>query len=439
MKIWNTLRFKLVVSLLLLCAASSSWGSCKRATSSLQADSAYSALIPFGKINLTDTYFMPPGSLLDSVVVPSTNYTTRGATGSTVLWECDEEDLPDIYFLIATNGDDRVGGNVDIGGPDGLTDVYATWFAYVGIRQTMSGVVVTHIWQKIPITTYATSGDKIQIRLQDIPPLQAELFRVSSLPPTGIASFCSGIAYASTSGTLYSCTEPNSYIQLSGNDNVSFSFGHDQPGDDCATKYKFWGSDNGFGYGMRTANKLYSNPTCVARSVTPLVMFPPLSVDQLEAGDETSGNFSVRVECSDSVTSGVSDTQTALGIQVSEGAYSAASTLGLVNSSGGVSTLVSDNYFDEGVAQGVGITIANGSDPGTSLTLVGQPGIATLTPGGNAAGWYPVLQGATKDGSSTSGYTTYSYNFIATLKKLNGQTVTPGKVHATAYVLVKMQ
>ena len=439
MKNWSRLLFLLCTGLVLLCAALPSSGTCRRVSSLLQADSARSALIPFGKINLTDTYFAPVGSLLGSVTVPSTNYTYGGVTGSTVLWECDESDLPNIYFLVATNGDDRVGGNVDIGGPDGLQNVYATWFAYVGIRQTMSGVAITHIWQKIPITSYETSGTKIQIRLQDIPPLQAELYRVSSLPSAGIASFCAGIAYASTAGTLYSCTEPNAYIQLAGDDNVSFSFGHDKPGDDCATKYNFWGSDNGFGYGMRTANKLYSNPTCVARSVTPYVMFPTQTVNDMEAGQEVRGNFSVRIECSDSATSGVSDQQTALGIQVSEGAYNAASTLGLVNNSGGVSTLVSDNYFDENMAKGVGITIANSSDPGTSLTLVGQPGIATLTPGGSAAGWYPVLQGATKEGATVSGYSMYSYNFIATLKKLNGQTVTPGKVHATAYVLVKMQ
>lgn len=139
------------------------------------------------------------------------------------------------------------------------------------------------------------------------------------------------------------------------------------------------------------------------------------------------------------MTSGINDTQTALGLQVSDGAYSAASTLGLVNGSGGVSALVSDNYFDSSMAKGVGITVANSKEPAKALTFVGQPGIATLTPGGNAAGWYPVLQGATKDGSSMAGYSWYTYDFIATLKKLNGQTVTPGKVHATAYVLVKMQ
>ncbi|HDS1239258.1 TPA: fimbrial protein, partial [Pluralibacter gergoviae] len=62
------------------------------------------------------------------------------------------------------------------------------------------------------------------------------------------------------------------------------------------------------------------------------------------------------------------------------------------------------------------------------------------TAGGAAAGWYPVMQGATKAGSALNGYSHYTYSLIATLKKLNDtQNVTAGKVKATAYVVVKMQ
>lgn len=447
MKRSYALLLNFLAGLLLLGVALPSWSNCTKPLTA-QTEDGYSALMPFGKINLTDLYFVPVGSMLASIVVPPTNYTFGGATGSSVLWECDASDLPNIHFLVATNGDDRVGGYYDIGGPDGLKDVYATWFAYVGLKQTMAGVVLTRTWKKVPITTYATSGTKIQIRLQDIPPMQAELYRVSSLPPlTGSATaWCGannvnggGIGYASAAGQLYSCVQPNAYIQLSGNNNVNFAFDRDKEGDDSAQHYAFWGADNGFAYGMRSAARLYSNPTCVARSVTPVVLLPTMSVNQLEAGQTVSNHFSVRVECSDSVTSGINDRQTALGLQVSEGAWNAASRLGLVNNQGGVSALVSDNYYDEGVAKGVGITVAYSSEPGTALTFVGQPGMATLTPGGNAAGWYPVLKGASKDGSSVTGFSWYTYDFIATLKKLNGQTVTPGKVHATAYVLVKMQ
>lgn len=147
---------------------SSAWATCSN-TRVGQTEDGRSALIEFGKINMTDTYFAPVGSLLATTVVPSTNYTSGGASGSSVLWECDATDLPNIYFLVATNGDDRVGGFHNAGGPDGLSDVYATWFAFVGLKQTMAGVTLGRYWKKVPITSYATQGTKIQIRLQDIP------------------------------------------------------------------------------------------------------------------------------------------------------------------------------------------------------------------------------------------------------------------------------
>lgn len=434
---------KCLLALLLAGLSSPLWATCTSSGIS-QTEDYLTALIPFGKINLFDTYFSPVGTLLSSVVVPPTNYTYGGATSSSVLWTCDESDLSAIYFLVATNGDDRVGGYYDIGATDGLSDVYATYFAYVGLKQTMSGVVLTRNWKKVPVTTYATSGTKIQIRLQDIPALQAELYRVSSLPGTSPASYyCGnnntdgfGIVYGTTSGVTYSCTQPNSYIQL-----VGPGLAHDEIGEDSATHYDFWGVDNGFGYGMRAVNRLYNTPTCVARSATPLVLLPTISINDLNNGQTSTASFTVSVECSDSVNSGTANSQTALGFQVSSGAYSAAQMLGLINSSGGVSMLLSDNYTASTTAQGVGINIAYSYAPSTPLTLIGQSGTDPLNSNymGNSAGWYPVLDNAESAGSSVSGYTHYNYNFIATLKKIDGQTVTAGKVRSTVTVLVKVQ
>lgn len=441
---YPVLRMLPCLSLLMSLITSTAWATCIDKLVS-QTEDGYTALIPFGKIDLSNDYFAPVGSLLASTVVPPTNYTHNGATGASVLWECDASDLSNIYFLAATNGDDRVGGFYDIGGHDGLSDVYATWFAYVGLRLTMAGVTLTRYWKKIPVTTYERLGNKIRIRLQDIPPLQAELYRVSSLPGTSAASsYCgnnntngAGIGFAQPSGVLYSCTQPNAYIQLAGTNGVPF--GHDEPGEDSAIHYDFWGADNGFGYGLRTANRLYNTATCVARSVTPLVLLPTISEAQLKAGMESISNFTVRVECSNSVKSGLGDTQTAMGFQVSEGAYKAAKKLGLMDIGGGISALVSDNYDDPDMAKGVGIYISNSHDPTTLMNLIGQPGIASLMPGGRIGGWYPVLDGATLEGATRPGYSNYSYSFIARLRKLPGKTVSPGRVRATAYVLVKIQ
>lgn len=437
-------RYPIQATLLtiLLIMGLSARASCTRSGVS-QTEDNRTAQIPFGKVNLYDTYFSPVGTLLASVMVPPTNYTYGGASASSVLWTCDVADLSSIYFLVATNGDDRVGGYYDIGATDGLPNVYATYFAYVGIKQTMSGVVLSRNWQSVPVTSYVeTSDGKIQIRLQDVPPLQAELYRVSTLPGTSSAShYCgnnnvdnSGIVYGSTTGRNYSCTQPNSYIQL-----VGPGLTHDAIGEDSSNHFRFWGADNGFGYGMRSVNTLYNTPTCVARSVTPVVLLPTMAISQLQAGQTATAPFSVTVECSNSATSGTSNAQTALGFQVSEGAYSAAQTLGLVNASNGVSMLLSDNYTSSEMAKGVGITIAYSNAPDTALNLIGQSGLNVLSNMGASAGWYPVLDNATETGSSNSGYTNYSYNFIATLKAISGQTVTAGKVRATATVQVKIQ
>ncbi|MQT89402.1 fimbrial protein [Pseudomonas helleri] len=50
-----------------------------------------------------------------------------------------------------------------------------------------------------------------------------------------------------------------------------------------------------------------------------------------------------------------------------------------------------------------------------------------------------VLDGASRNGSNTQNFTNYSQTITATLSALPGLTVKPGKVNATAYVLVKVQ
>ena len=417
--------------LLLVMTSMSGWAKCKT-TGVAQTEDNRTASIPFGRINLYDSYFYPVGSLLASVVVPPTNYTYGGATASSVLWECDASDLSNIYFLVATNGDHWLGGFNEIGAVDGLSGVYATYFANIGLKQTMGGVVLSRYWKKLPISTYATSGNKIQIRLQDIPPMLAELYRVSQLPIKGGNSQygCTSYLTGSSVGAQYTCNQPNAYIEL-----VGPGLTHDEIGEDSYKNFSFWGVDNGFGYGMKDGSTLYSTSSCVARSATPLVKLPPISMNELNSGLTSTASFNVSVECNNGVASGTGAGQTAIGFQVSSGSYSAAKTLGLVNSSDGVSMLLSDNYNNEEMAKGVGILISYQNSPTTPLTLIGQ----TDTNLGSNAGWYPVLNNAITADSSKSGYTNYNYNFIATLKTINGKAATVGKVRATATVLVRMQ
>lgn len=429
----------LIMLLLWLAFMPDSVARCQQMKGAMHAGDGMTAQIPFGRINLTDTYLQPAGSLLASTVVAPTAYTFGGAHAGTVLWECDEADLPALTFLVATNGDDRVGGFWDVGRGDGLQDVYATWFEHVGLRLSMAEVVLTRFWKAVPLTSYALVGGRVQIRLQDIPALRAELYRISSLPPaSGAASnFCGRMMSASGTGTVYTCNQPNGYVQLKGPGLVS-----DEVGADSAWHYRFWGAHNGFGYGLRNAVSLSNNATCVARTATPQVVLPTISAAELAAGQVARGRFGVQLECSSAASSGTGSGQTAIGIQVSAMAYAHAQRLGLLNPAGGVEALVSDNYGQVGYAEGVGIQLEDTSS-GTTMTFVGQPGMTGNVPGANpsgrSAGWWPVMEGATVTGSSAAGYQNHQRSYDAVLRMLPGQVPTPGKVQATAHVLVKVQ
>lgn len=384
--------------------------------------------ITFGTIKLSSIHLQPVGSLLGRAVVLPTDYQYGAASADSVLWECDADDLEQLQFLVATNGDDRVGGYWDLGAQDGLPNVYATYFQYVGIRQRMGSVTLTRHWQALPVSKFARVGNKVLIRLQDLPILYAELYRISQTPENAMSNHCgSGDSGLVTTG-LYSCTQPNAYIQLSGPGLIA-----DRAGQDAALNMSFWGANNGMAYGMSLGNQLWYEATCAARNATPLLVFNSITIDALQHGQSIEAQFNILIECSEQAISGTSSQQVEIGIQVSEGAYRAAKKLGLVNAENGVAALLSDDYGAVGVAQGVGIFLRDHRSSGT-MNFVGQP--AGSGHGANA-GWYPIVEGVA--GSQGAGARNYMQSYTAILKKLENENLVAGKVSATAYVLVKVQ
>ena len=404
-----------------------------------QTEDSYAAKIIFGNINLPSKHLLPAGSVIDNKVIPPTTYNFSGAHGESLLWTCDKSDLNQIYFLAATNGDDRVGGYWDIGGVDGLQDVYATYFAYVGLKQSMNGINLTRYWKKIPIQQYDEDDKKIYIRLKHLPHLEATLYRISQLPPAyGATSHYCGTGALPTTGSYGSCNQPSAYIQLSGESSVYMPFGRDQIGEDSAQFYRFWGSDNGFGYGLNTAaNTLSAQPACVVRNNTPLVTLPTISAQALNQGQSDPVPFQVQIECENIVSSGTAKGQTAIAFQPHSNAYQHAVDLGLSNTQGAVSHLLSDAYGqDTQLAQGVGIQISNSTNQ--QAMWLQQP--TAITGGGAANGWYPVLEGQPQYIGETVGeHGMYMQSYQAELKALPNQTATPGRVKATATIVVKVQ
>jgi len=426
-----------------------------------QTEDSRTARIDFGRVNLASAYLQPPGTLLASIIVPPTNYTWGGAHAESVLWYCDKSDLKNLHFLVSTNGDARHNGHNDIGAADNLSDVYATWFEYIGLRQSMAGVTLSRHWKKVELQDYDQDKncedwrdkhtrkplkDKICIRLKHIPPLHAELYRVRTLPPASGPTWggCTPMAKIRPppASNLYTCIQPSSYIQLAGSIKHGpghIGIRHDMEGEDHNNHYQFWWADNGFGYGMHGATSFSSTPTCVARSATPQVLFPAISVNDLNTGKSATTNFSVQLECSSEAISGTGKDETAIGLQASPGALAAAQRLnGLVNASGGVQYLLSDDYGAVGVARGVGIRLQRAAD-NAEVFFLGRGS----TGGRTEAGWNSFMRGADMTGLSPQpGYSHWNLEFNAILEalpKATGETITPGKVRATAHVLVKVQ
>lgn len=413
---------------------------------SINASDSYATALNFGKINLTSVYLQPVGSILGNIVVPSSNYNYGTVQDNSIIWQCDEADLPNIYFLAATNGDEPFGGHVETGLIDHLPDVYATWWQYIGLRQSISGIPLSRYWKKIPITNYEKKNGKINIRLADLPPLEATLYRISQLPSFSRGSFChlsmivSG-SYSSgklANGANSSCNQPSAYLQLTGNSSVSFGYSaRDKEGQDSNTFFSFW-PYYGIPYGLNKSNTTLSNiPTCVARNATPLINFPPISQDEIKNGAIRSAILEVEVECNDAMISGTAAGQTAIGFQPSAGAYTAASSLGLLTTQGGVKYLLSDQYgTDPDIATGVGIKLFNAAS-NKEMNFLNQ---FALAGGGEDAGWYPVLQGTPYlIGSNASGHKSYMQHYRAELKAIPNTTISAGKVKSTATVLVKIQ
>jgi len=420
----------IITLFLLLFLSGTSLAECE-ITKVTQTEDERAAKLPFGRINLSNKIFHPEGTVLASVTIPPTGYTYGGAHADSVLWICDKGDLDQLKFLAATNGDSRFGGEFEL-----IPGVYGTWFDHVGLRQTMDGVELSRIWQIIPLRDYLEVGNKIHIRLRDLPTMTADLVYVDAhVPPSGWYN-CGGYPQAprnTKDGLNYNCLQPASYIQLYGP-----GIAHDEPGEDHREyHWDFWGADNGFGYTLWNAATLSANPTCVVQSATPHVHFPTIAITELEQGGSANANFSIILDCESATVSGSGSGETAIGLQVSEGSFNAAQQLGLVHD-GGVDYLVSDQYGMPGIASGVGIALID-SD-GNQRRWVGYPG--TVGKGhhrGPLAGWHPVAWASKMVGLSPPDNYLLQLDFNARLQQLPGRSIEAGKVKATAHVNVKVQ
>lgn len=360
------------------------------------------AKIPIGNLHLYNNTIQSIGTEVAKIFVAPTEYKIKNVGPDTILWRCDKaSDVTYIKLLVATNGDDRVGGHnvVDPTDAGGALNVYYTWFKGIGIRQTMMDIPLTRTWKSIPINYDVGDRDTFSptecpkgwycIRLRHIPTLQVEFFKVAGTPPALLnpSFYCDSVTEGGTIGMgesgNYKCGQPSLYIQLA-DDNSGIldtvdnpvHFLHDIEGEDSASHFDFYGPENGFGYTLYNAAFLVpAANTCWATTAnTQTVTLPLTTTTHLDTGGEVFADFQIQIACTGNVTAGLNTGQFAVGIQASQASYTQAKTLGLVNTNQGVTALVSDDYATNAArAKNVGIFLYKdgGSTP---MNFVGQPG-----------------------------------------------------------------
>ncbi|WP_207883994.1 fimbrial protein [Pseudomonas sp. 30_B] len=382
-------------------------------------------------INVSDASFQPDGSLLASSVAPFTQYgAVNGYDPERVFFRCAAADA--VYEMFATNGDNEFSGwyqgGDTVGNSIGLQAAYRTAWPNVLLRLTHveTGQYYTDIWRERQLTGLDTDSRGFQlVKAKNLSAVRTELFRA----PLENTRYYSPTA----ASQAYSYSQPAAYIAIKGP-----GLSYPNVGQTHYGNYAGWYGNWPGAIGLYKLMTLKRYPTCAITNVTPHVTFPPISVSEINAGGSREMPFEVAFKCQSGITSSTAVNGTALGIKVSAGALAASSALGLVNANGGLSYLVSDRYGQPGMAEGVGIRLLRN---GNAMNLLSTEDSAN---GSNpeARGWYPVIGNASNKTGEVGGISQYSESFRARLEKLNVgsmPTVTPGKVDATAQVVIRVQ
>lgn len=382
-------------------------------------------------INVTDASFQPDGTLIASTVAPLTQYgVTGGYDPERVFFRCTAGD--EVYEMFSTNGDDLYSGwyqgGDSVGNSIGLPAAYRTAWPNVLLRLTHveTGQYFTDVWRERRLTGLDMDSRGFQlVKAKNLSAVRAELFR-APLESTRYYS-------ATISSQKYLYTQPAGYIAIKGPGLSYPNVGQ--------THYGNW---SGWYTNWPGAISLYNfvtlkrYPTCAITNVTPHVVFPSISIGEINAGANREMPFEVAFKCQTGVINSTAANGTALGIKVSAGALAASSGLGLVNASGGLSYLVSDRYGEPGMAQGVGIRLLRN---GSTMNLLANEDSANGS-NAEARGWYPVIGNASNKTGEVGGISQYSETFRARLEKLSlgsMPTVTPGRVEATAQVVIRVR
>lgn len=443
MRAWLT-QFLMISGLWLVCQPL--WANCIRvtSTSSLSSEAiaaGYTAASWSGAcdtcngnlglpavININSgSNFQPSGTLLASAVGNFlTAATNKAYSSNQILFRCDLADAGSLYEMYATNGDNAYTGKYATSEVDGA---YYDVARNVAVRLTnlSTGEYYSRYWKERQLTSDSWYQDSsyIYIPASAFSNVLYEMYKIDSTSYYVNASNYYKDAYS----------QPRGYIAFKGPGLSSNSI---TAGADSATVYPGFYSMWPGEWNTYNTVTYVRGALCQVQDYPAVVLLPKVSAGTLQAGGSSQAPFSVSIECESGAISSTSASTTskanvAMGFLVNQPvAVSAAQSLGLVTSGGGLTWLLDSQYGNSGVASGVGIKILNSS--GAELNLLPD---RSVTGTGNTRGWY-AYQDLTSL-TSSGAVNTYTGDFTASLEAISGQTVTPGTVNAQLQVVVSFQ
>ncbi len=371
--------------------------------------------------------FQPSGTLLASSVGSFlTSASNKAYSSNQILYRCQLADAGSLFEMYATNGDNAYTGMYTTSEVDGAYYDVAKNVA-VRITNLSSGEYYSRYWKQRQLTadSWFEDGTYIYIPASAFSNVLYEMYKINDT------------RYYVSAANMYkdAYTQPRGYIAFKGPglDTNSLKDGMDS----LSYFYGWYGN-------WPAAWSTWGNVTyvrgalCQVKDYPVVVLLPTISSAVLQSGGSSQAPFSVSLQCEAGAKSSTS-ASTSSAANVSMGflvnqptAVSAAKTLGLTTSGGGLTWLLDNQYGASGVASGVGIRIYNRT--GAALNLLPD---RSSTGTGNARGWY-AYQDLTSLVSSDT-VNTYSGDFTASLEALNGQTITAGTVNAQLQVVVSFQ
>lgn len=436
-KVINVKKHAVIFSLLLVTFfTSSALAKCKPVYKNGQGgDSKGGVPLTFGPITLQPAEFMPSG-LIGSTTASVGQAQAFPKGGDQLLYTCDLSDEGKTYENFATNGDSNVGGN--IGNGEG---VYQTYFPFIGIKliRNSDGKVFSRYWQQSPISGHK-EGNKLNFYASDFSSVTAEIYRLPATLRGGdpVAKWgCDGPAKDTASGIAYSCTQPNGYTVFVGpgwNDDRNIT-----PGSDSNTNWGGFGYSNWIGFGMvySAANTFKQSPWgCRVLDYTKTVDLPPVTVSALKSGVITGKDFTVTYRCGGPSINYFINQRVGVGLNKISVAFKTNNPrpANAPGNSQWMPYLVSDNYGQDGYASNVGIAVTpSGSDPTTTLF-----GFITNAYTDDFTGWFSLLEGELTRSVNSASQVDITSQYFASYAVLNpDDAITPGKVDATAYIVVR--